>query len=252
MVAALLLGLFGGSARAESPAEEGATSDTAEKKPAPKPRDKNGRHKGPPKGDGKYEHELFADPSAGLVTWNDGTTTTSSLSIGGQAGVHYWEIGGPLPRYQGTGRVALSYLLGSTSTAGSGSQLSGWEARIGNFYGPTWRHAGIQAGPDLFHSQYRYNGEDLPPTNGLALPVTGFAWQKPFSAYVGLEPAWYLSDQEGTDWDKAELPGFGDEFSYKAGAAMQMKKLRVGIDAVWRQTPYGVQSGYGLALGYNK
>jgi hypothetical protein len=254
MMALLALFAWSSAAQAETPAptEEAAL---AEKKgqggaKGEKGRKGKGRHKGPPPGDGEYEHETFATPSAGLVTWNDGTTTTSSLSIGGQAGVNYWEIGGPLPRYQGTTRAALSYILG-TNTATNNS-LSGWEARIGSFYGPRWRKAALQAGPDLFHSQYRYGKAQLDPTTGLALPVTAYAWQKPFSVYAGLEPAWYLTDQEGTDWSEAELPGIGDEFSYKLGASMQVKGFRAGVDAVWRQTPYGVQSGYGLSLGLNK
>lgn len=211
---------------------------------------KGGKHgkkgkKGKP-AEPEWKKEVYAAPSAGLTTWNDGTTTSTAASVGAEAGVHYWQVHKPLPRWQGTTRVAGDYIMGSNN-------VSGYDVRLGSFIGPSWKYAGIQFGPDVYHNQYRYGTTELPPTTGVSVPVTATGWFDPVTVYAGIAPSWFLSsERESVNWGEADSLGFGDEFSIRAGASLRVDKLRVGVDFVRTETAYGTQQGYGLNMGYNR
>lgn len=193
-----------------------------------------------------WQHQAFAKPAIGASSWSSNGQSVAAASLGVRAGFNYWELSRKLPRLQGQTRVAGDYLLSS-------ADLSGWEARVGSFLGPAWRHVSLSAGPDLFRNQYTVAGTVLAPTTGISAPVIVNAYQDQVSAYVGVEPSWYFGDaRQGTDWSKAEGPGgFGDEFRYLAGASVAIAELRVGVNYQYRITSGGNESGFGFALGYN-
>lgn len=193
-----------------------------------------------------WQHQAFARPAIGASSWTNNGQTVAAASLGARAGFNYWELSRRTPRLQGQTRVAGDYLL-------SAADLSGWELRLGSFLGPAWRHVGLSVGPDLFRNQYTVAGFVLEPTTGVSAPVIANAYKGELSAYVGVEPSWYLGGaRPGVDWAEAEGPaGFGDEFRYLAGASVAVSELRVGVQYQYRITSGGNESGFGLALGYN-
>lgn len=194
----------------------------------------------------EWQSQPFVRPAVGASSWSSNGQTAAAATVGVRAGINYWEQGRKVPKLTGQARVAGDYLL-------SASDVSGWEVRVGNFIGPTWRHVGLSFGPDLFHNQYTVAGTVLAPVTGLAAPLIGSAQQGAVSAYVGLEPSWYMvGERPGVDWAEDDVPfGFGDEFRYLAGASVAISELRVGVNYQYRITSGGTESGFGLALGYN-
>ena len=193
----------------------------------------------------EWKSQPFVRPAVGASSWTSNGQTAAAASVGLRAGLNYWERGRGVPRLTGQARVAGDYLV-------SASDLSGWEVRAGNFIGPSWRAVGLRIGPDLFHNQYVVGSTVLAPVTGLAIPLVASAQKSGLSAYVGLEPSWYLSgDRPGVNWANGSQPfGFGDEFRYLAGASVGVGDLQVGVNYQYRMTSGGTESGFGLALGY--
>ncbi len=199
------------------------------------------------KGDPEWTTQAFVRPAAGMSSWTSGDTTVAAVTLGARAGMNYWQSGGrQLPRWQGQARVAGDYLM-------SAGDVSGWEVRVGNFVGPTWKHVGLSIGPDLFHNRYTIAGVELAPVTGIATPVIVSGMVDNFSVYGGIEPSWYIvGEREGADWQDPENPfGFGDEFRYLAGANVQVGDFSVGVNYQYRITSGGNESGFGVSGRYS-
>lgn len=187
----------------------------------------------------------YLQPIGGASSFSDGQTTTSSVYVGGQAGLMYRQVHKPFPRLKGNARLQGAYSFNS-------NDVRGIDLRIGNFLGPQWKHVGIQTGPDLFRSSYQYGDVTLAPTGGLAWPAIVTGRMKQVSVYGGAEPAWYLGDaRPGVDWSKTDSVGLGDEFSWLAGAGLSLGKVRVGIDYRRRTTAFGTDSVIGANVSMN-
>ena len=162
------------------------------------------------------------------------------VSLGGTAGLRYWQKGNPTPTWRGTFRGQAAYLVGAGS---------GMEVRVGNFIGPWWKMIGVSVGPDLFWNQYTWGSVTLEPTTGVGLPVMTTVGVKQFSVFGGVEPAWYISsERDPVDWSETDAFGFGHEFSKTAGVSLNLPLFRVGVYVTERTTSLGKQVGYGLSL----
>lgn len=192
-----------------------------------------------------WETKLYAEPKIGAFVFSDGQQTSTGASIGAEAGLRYWQVQRPFPRLRGVARVAGDYVL-TTSDA------SGVEARVGNFLGPYWQSVGLQTGPDLFWNRFTFGGNTLDPTIGLAWPVLARAWTKKseLSVYGGVEPAWLSNKDRRVDWSEQKVPGFGHEFTYRAGLGIRVGGLSLAAGYSYKITAFGGQHGIsaGVAL----
>ncbi len=187
----------------------------------------------------------YLQPVGGATSFSNGRTTTSSMYLGGQAGLLYRQVHKPFPRIKGNARVMGTYTFNSDDVRGT-------ELRLGNFIGPQWKHVGVQTGPDLFRSAYQFGDTTLAPTAGLAWPAILTGRVQQFSVYGGAEPAWYVGDtRPGVDWSNTNAVGIGDEFSWLAGAGLQLGKVRVGVDYRRRTTAFGTDSVVGANVSMN-
>jgi hypothetical protein len=194
-----------------------------------------------------YRNHVYARPAMGanVFTPEEGEPVTV-VSVGGVAGINYWQTGRKHPKLRGNARAAVDYVMGA-------SDLSGYQVRVGNFTGPLWKTVGFTLGPDLFYSQYQFGATELPAAGGVGVPVTVDAYLDNVSLFAGVEPAWYvIGDRPGRDWSDAEgAPGFGNEFAYFAGVGLQLGGWNVG--ASWRHsmTAYGEQNSYGASASFD-
>jgi hypothetical protein len=194
-----------------------------------------------------WGNQAYLRPSVGGTTFTpeDGDPI-SVVSVGGIGGIHYWERGRKYPKMRGHARVSGAYVM-------SGSPLSGYEARIGNFMGPTWGKLGFTIGPDFFYNQYQYGPTQIPGTGGVGTPLTVDAQLDPFSLFAGIEPSWYFNDTRARrDWQNQDgLPGFGHEFAYFAGAAANVGNWTLGLSIRHSMTAYGEQNSYGVMADFS-
>ena len=161
-----------------------------------------------------WETKLFAQPVVGGTVFSSGGSTTTAVSLGAEAGLRYWQTRRKTPRWRGVARVAGAYVLSSGDS-------SGMDVRVGNFIGPAWKSVGLSTGPDLFWNRYQYGSIELDPTLGLAWPLTATAWTQAFDVWAGVEPAWLSNADRRVDWSTQDVPGFGHEFTYRAGLGVE-------------------------------
>ncbi len=187
----------------------------------------------------------FVRPAGGASSWSNGDTTVTAFSIGGNAGLDYWEKGRKQPRLRGQARVGGSYMA-------AGGDATGYELRVGNFLGPQWKNYGFSFGPDVFYNQWTYAGTELPATTGISTPLVANGSLEIFNAYVGAEPSWYVSgDRAQTDWSESDGVGFGHEFAWLAGLGMSIQGMHVGVHGRRQITAYGVQNSIGFSANYS-
>lgn len=192
----------------------------------------------------KWGIQPWIRPAGGASSWNDGETTTTAVSIGGNAGIDYWERGRKFPRLRGQARVGGSYIT-------AGTNATGYEVRVGNFLGPAWKHVGLSFGPDVFYNQWTYAGTQLPATTGIATPLVVNGNIEILDGYIGAEPAWYVSgNRQKTDWQQADGVGFGHEFAWLAGLGVRIEGLHVGVHGRRQINAYGVQNSVGFSGSY--
>ena len=260
------IGLFGGQARAEGPAEAmGGAAVDAPAAPASeissalpdisdlfdlKPKKKNGPRSGAKGPKGKKQQEgwvsrPYVRPIAGVSVWGgSGQQTTTIATAGAEAGIVFREVGKPLPRWRVTPRVR-----GNLYSSSNG--IAGYHARLGVQAGPWWKHVGISAGPDLYRDQLVIDKVKLDPVNGMAFPVMGLGRFGPVGVHAGVEPSWFLSgDRPGVDWSETDTFGFGDEFAYLAGANLRVQKMVVGVQWTRRITAFGEGTDWGFNAGF--
>ncbi len=194
-----------------------------------------------------WRNHVYIRPSGGanVFTPEEGDPVTV-ISVGGVAGINYWETGRQLPKMRGTARLAGAYVMGGTN-------VSGYEVRLGNFAGPLWKTVGFTVGPDFFYNQYQYGDTTIPGTGGMGVPLTGDAYLDNLSFFAGVEPAWYFNeDRARRDWSEASgPPGFGHEFAYFAGTGVQMGGLNVSVSWRYSMTAYGEQNSFGFGASFD-
>lgn len=193
-----------------------------------------------------WKNEAYLRPSVGGTTFTpEQGDPVTVVSVGGVGGIHYWERKRRYPKMRGHARASGAYVM-------SGGPLSGFEARVGNFMGPTWGRIGFTLGPDFFYNQYQYGPTTIPATGGVGTPLTVDSVLDPFTLFAGIEPSWYFNDvRERRDWSTQDgLPGFGHEFAYFAGAGVSLGGWMVGGSIRHSMTAYGEQNSYGVTANF--
>ena len=107
----------------------------------------------------------------------------------------------------------------------------------------------LQTGPDFFWNEYQWGATELAPTAGVGWPLSAATGLGVVSLNAGVEPAWFISsDRPSVEWSDQTLPGFGDEFTYTAGAAVSLDPMRLSIGYRYTLTAFGAQKGLGVGL----
>lgn len=227
------------------PVADAATPDDLQGRPPPsggkKPPPPNGKKPPPKKVKPHWESEPFVRPEAGAqVNSNNGQLSTV-VTLGAQAGFRYWRVGDPPPRWAGQSRVR-----GAIGTGGSASAL---DFRLGSFIGPQWKVLGLSTGPDLFWNKILSSTVSLEPSLGVEFPtIATVKIADPFSIYGGFSPAWLANPDRRVDWSQVDVPGFGHEFSYLAGANLNLQPLRLGVAYAYRIVATGAQQDIGFSV----
>ncbi len=188
-----------------------------------------------------WKTKLYLEPRIAGFAYNAGGTVTTGVGIGAEGGLRYWQTRRELPRWQGRARAAATYVLAS-------GDASGLDLRVGNFLGPNWKHIGAETGPDVFWNQYSFGSVDLDPTLGVAWPLTGKVWNDTLSAWLGIEPAWLVNKDRRVDWSQTSVPGFGHEFTYRAGVGLNAGGLALSLGYAYKITAGGEQHGLNVGV----
>lgn len=188
-----------------------------------------------------WETKLYAQPQVGGFLFNSGGTTYTGARLGAEAGIRYWQTRGKTPRLYGKTRTQGHWVL-------STGDVSGIEARVGSFMGPRWKNFGVQVGPDVFWNKYSFGNVALDPSAGVGVPLTATAWIDQFQIYGGVEPAWLFTESRRVDWSQTDAPGFGHEFTYRAGAQLKLNGLGLGVGYTYRITAAGEEHGIGVGI----
>jgi len=195
----------------------------------------------PPAPRAEWDKKPFAKPLVGASLYSDGAQTYTTVALGGQAGLHFWQKQ-PDPKIVGTGRVQAQGFLG-------GNGLNGYDVRLGAFAGPWYKVVGLRAGPDFFYNQFTYGPYVLGASPGVAIPVIGLLDFKVINLHAGVEPAFFFSPNRATvDWSQEDIFGFGGEFTYLAGVGLALDAFGVSLNYTDRVTAFGRQKGYGIGL----
>ncbi len=185
--------------------------------------------------EGPYNKKPYAKPVVGAMIW-DGAY---GLSLGPEAGIKYQQKK-PDPVFFGKTRAQGAYILGAG--------MSGYDVRLGSFFGPFYKVVGLQAGPDFFYNQLsvQLDGgtDELFATPGMDFPITGLFDLKIFNAYAGVAPGWYFSG------DREALNGAMGQLSTYLGAGISLSKLRVSVGWNRTSTAYGNQDGLSFGIGF--
>jgi hypothetical protein len=195
----------------------------------------------PPSPRAEWDKKPFAKPLVGASLYSDGVDTFTTVALGGQAGLHFWQKQ-PDPKIVGTGRVQAQGLLG-------GNGLNGYDVRLGAFAGPWYKVVGARIGPDFFYNQFTYGPYTLGASPGVAIPAIALLDFKVINFHAGFEPAFFFSPNRATvDWSQEDIFGFGGEFTYLAGVGLALDAFGVSVNYTDRVTAFGRQKGYGIGL----
>lgn len=186
--------------------------------------------------------ETYLRPQAGVSAWaGSGGGTSTAANVGAVGGMYYWQNESRSPIIQGQARAR------GTKVFGSG--VTGTDIHVGNFIGPSWSSLMLQTGPDVFWNEYQFGATTLAPTLGLGWPLMASTGLGSVSVSAGVEPAWFISsDRPSVDWSSQSVPGFGDEFTYTAGAGVSIDPARLSLSYRHTVTAFGAQKGLGVGL----
>jgi hypothetical protein len=188
------------------------------------------------------EEDSNGDEELGATVFSDGGSTSSAASLGAQAGLNYFQKRKANElQFSGTARIAGAYMIGSGS--------SGYDVRIGNFFGPKFSIIGLQTGPDIFQNQFTFGDTTLAPTLGMDWPLITTLYLGPIDLYGGLQPtAFFSGNRPGVNWSQESAFGFGSEFTWLAGASLDAGPIGLSVTYTRRITAFGPQQGFGLGI----
>ena len=189
----------------------------------------------------EWDKKPFAKPLVGASLYSDGSQTYTTVALGGQAGLHFWQKQ-PDPKIVGTGRLQAQGFLG-------GAGLNGYDLRLGAFAGPWYKVVGARIGPDFFYNQFTFGPYSLGASPGVAIPAIALLDFKVINFHAGVEPSFFFSPNRATvDWSQEDIFGFGGEFTYLAGVGLVFDAIGISLNYTDRVTAFGRQKGYGLGL----
>jgi hypothetical protein len=185
--------------------------------------------------EGPYKKTPYAKPVLGAMIW-DGAY---GVSLGAEAGIKYQQKK-PDPVFFGKTRVQGSYIFGAG--------ISGYDVRLGSFFGPFHKVVGLQAGPDVFYNELVVDLGDgatgLFATPGMDFPITGLFDLGVFNAYAGVAPGWYFGGV------RENLNAVMGQFGTYFGAGLNFSQLRISAGWSRTTTAYGSQDGISFGIGF--
>lgn len=205
-----------------------------------------GKAKGKGKGEAAkfpyWQTEPYLTPEIGASAYSSGGETSTAVTVGGQAGIRYLRVDRDRPWLTGKTRLAGAYMISGGGT--------GYDVRLGSFIGPQWESVNLQVGPDVFYNQYQWGDVSLEPTIGVGVPATATRSADVFTVYGGVEPAWLANEDRRVDWDATDavLPGFGHEFTYRAGVGIAASFASLSLSYQYKITAYGIEQGFGVGI----
>ena len=167
-----------------------------------------------------------------------------ALNAGAALGVKYVQKNSGL-KWTGLTRAQYIRTLSLTDTTGE-------DLRIGTAIGPWWRIVGVQAGIDGVRNSYSNAAVDMPLAYGVNPTLSALVDLRIASLSAVAGPTYYFGDaREGVNWDSGQVdfPGFGDEFSYKVRAGVDLLLLNIGLTYSNRYTAYGTERIVGVGIG---
>lgn len=184
---------------------------------------------------GPYSKKPYAKPVVGAMIWEG----AYGVSLGAEAGLNYQQEKDD-PVMFGKTRARGSYIVGAG--------MSGYDVRLGSFFGPFYKVVGLQAGPDVFYNQLSVQldggSDELIATPGMDFPITGLFDVGVFNAYAGVSPGWYFGG------DRENLNAALGQLSTYFGAGINLSKLRFSVGWNRTSTAYGDQDGISVGIGF--
>ena len=168
-----------------------------------------------------------------------------ALNAGAALGVKYVQKNSGL---KWTGITRAQYIR--TMSLGD---TTGEDLRVGTAFGPWWRIVGIQAGIDGVRNSYSNSAVDMPVAYGVNPTLSALVDLRIASLSAVAGPTYFLGDdRQGVDWasNQVDFPGFGDEFSYKLRAGVDLLLVNVGLTYSNRYTAYGSERIVGFGIGF--
>jgi hypothetical protein len=183
-----------------------------------------------------------ARPAVSAVLYSDGASTGALLGVGASVRLPFNQMVEKGPYWGGYTRAVGQVFLGPDF-------YNGYAVRVGAFAGPRLGPLRLDVGPDFFYDTYVYSGVTLDPVAGVGIPATGYIDFQKLMFYGGVEPSFYFSDvRDSVDWGSEDMFGFGDEFTYRVGTAINVDKLGLSIGYSHRITAYGPQRGVSFGI----
>lgn len=168
-----------------------------------------------------WKKEPFLEIGGGGQVFGSGGNTQNAWIGYAEAGYEYEYVKkGQWPRWGGSTRVGGQYIV-------QAENAEGLDLRVGTFFGPRSKNAGLQLGPDLFYNSWSYGQNALPEAYGVEVPVTVHAKLGQLLVFGGAKGAVTNNPARARDWDLplheaavfaglgGTLEGFDIEASYE-------------------------------------
>ncbi len=167
-----------------------------------------------------------------------------ALNAGGALGIKYAQ---KKSGFKWTGITRAQYIRTMSLTETTGEDL-----RFGTSFGPWWRIIGMQAGIDGVRNSYSNSAISMPVAYGVNPTLSALVDLKIASVSAVVGPTYYIGDErQGVDWSADQTGfGFGDEFSYKLRAGVDLLRLNIGLTYSTRYTAYGTEKVVGVGVGF--
>lgn len=189
----------------------------------------------------EWDTQFHGKPVVGASLFSDGSQLYTTIGLGGQVGLHFWQKQ-PDPKIVGTSRLLAQGFLGDQG-------LNGYDVRLGAFAGPWYKVVGLRAGPDFFYNAFNYGPYTLGASPGVSIPVLALLDFDVINFHAGVEPAFFFSPTRATvDWSQEDIFGFGGEFTYLAGVGINADGFGLSLNYTDAVTAFGRQRGYGVGF----
>jgi hypothetical protein len=188
---------------------------------------------------GSWSPQPYVKPNLGVAIYGGSGVAATGVGLGAQGGVRYANADGPVP-LGGTTRVSGTYTL----VAG------GWghDVRVGSFFGPQMKLASASAGVDVFHNGLTVGSYTLPGAVGVDLPLDVTVGPSAVYLLGGITPALVFDSGRHVDWKATDAFGFGHEFEWRVGAAVNAKVFAIGV-TYSRRTVAPAVTSQGISIG---
>ena len=186
----------------------------------------------------RWTFSPYWDPLGNVSIYGGSGNQVLAWNLGLQGGVNYWD--------------SQTILAGRTRAQVMGTfvgGLAGTDLRLGSFIGPQEKMWSLMSGLDVFRNGFTSSRMSLPVSWGVDLPVV-LTFGPPEVAFLaGVSTAWLAEPSRRVNWDATPSFGFGHEFGWRAGVAINMGNLTVSGFYTKRRTSRGPVQGFGFNVG---